>query len=161
MVRSPVAMLASLAPPLVAPERAARDDLRAQIGRLDRELAELAAATYPRIDVSRCRRRGGAGGPRILGLGDLERTRDELFDRLSTLRGHAAAQATRQAQTRERLERMLADPPGHRNLRIANADLGLPGCTTYESRPRLGLIGMLAGWWHVKISSGCPLPWGP
>jgi hypothetical protein len=24
-------------------------------------------------------------------------------------------------------------------------------------RPRLGLIGMLAGWWHVKLSSGCPL----
>jgi hypothetical protein len=160
MVRSLAAMPASLAPPLAAPERAARDDLRAQIGRLDRELAELAAATYPRIDAPH-RGRRGAGGPRILGLGDLERTRDELFDRLSTLRGEAADQATRQAAARQRLERMLADPPGHRNLRIANADLGLPGCTTYESRPRLGLIGMLAGWWHVKISSGCPLPWGP
>jgi hypothetical protein len=158
-------MPASLAPPLAAPERAARDDLRAQIGRLDRELAELAAATYPRIDVPRGGgRRGGAGGPggpHVLGLGDLERTRDELFDRLSALRARASGQATRQAAARERLERMLADPPGHKSVRISNADLGLPGCTSYESRPRLGLIGMLAGWWHVKISSGCPLPWGP
>jgi hypothetical protein len=24
-------------------------------------------------------------------------------------------------------------------------------------RPRLGLIGMLCGWWQVKLSSGCPL----
>jgi hypothetical protein len=24
-------------------------------------------------------------------------------------------------------------------------------------RPRLGLIGMLMGWWQVKLSSGCPL----
>jgi hypothetical protein len=24
-------------------------------------------------------------------------------------------------------------------------------------RPRLGLIGMLMGWWRVVISSGCPL----
>jgi hypothetical protein len=27
-------------------------------------------------------------------------------------------------------------------------------------RPRLGLIGMLMGWWQVKLSSGCPLPAG-
>lgn len=27
----------------------------------------------------------------------------------------------------------------------------------WQVRPRLGLIGMLAGWWHVKLSSGCPL----
>ena len=24
-------------------------------------------------------------------------------------------------------------------------------------KPRLGLIGMLMGWWEVKLSSGCPL----
>jgi hypothetical protein len=27
-------------------------------------------------------------------------------------------------------------------------------------RPRLGLIGMLMGWWQVKLSSGCPLAGG-
>ena len=38
--------------------------------------------------------------------------------------------------------------------------LGVPGCGEYRVVPRLGLIGMLAGWWHVKISSGCPLARG-
>ena len=33
---------------------------------------------------------------------------------------------------------------------------GEPGCGAYVVRPRLGLIGMLAGWWEVKLSSGCP-----
>jgi hypothetical protein len=56
---------------------------------------------------------------------------------------------------------MLADPPGHRGWRISNAQLGLPGCTTYEVVPRLGVLGRLASWWHVKVSSGCPLGWGP
>jgi hypothetical protein len=153
-------MHAALAPPRRAPGLAARGDLRAQIGRLDRELAHLAALTYPRIEpttaVPRC-----AGGPRVLGLGDLERVRDGLVTRLAVLRAGAAEQAARQAGAREELERMLADPPGHRGLRLANSDLGLPGCTTYEVRPRLGLLGMLAGWWHVKVSSGCPLGWGP
>jgi hypothetical protein len=27
----------------------------------------------------------------------------------------------------------------------------------WHVRPRLGLVGMLAGWWQVKLSSGCPL----
>jgi hypothetical protein len=51
---------------------------------------------------------------------------------------------------------MLADPPAHKWLRLSNADLGLPGCTTYHVRPRAGLLGMLMGWWQVKISGGCP-----
>ena len=34
------------------------------------------------------------------------------------------------------------------------------GCGVYQVRPRLGIIGMLAGWWHVKLSSGCPLAQG-
>ena len=37
------------------------------------------------------------------------------------------------------------------------ADVGEPGCGRWHSRPRLGLIGMLMGWWRVKVSSGCPL----
>ena len=39
-------------------------------------------------------------------------------------------------------------------------DLGEPGCGAWEVRPRLGLIGMLMGWWQVKLSSGCPLAGG-
>ena len=45
----------------------------------------------------------------------------------------------------------------HRFVKIANADLGVGGCGVWHVRPRLGLIGMLMGWWQVKLSSGCPL----
>ena len=54
------------------------------------------------------------------------------------------------------LEDMYADPPAHKWRRLTNADLGRPGCTTYHVRPRAGLLGMLMGWWVVKISGGCP-----
>jgi hypothetical protein len=52
---------------------------------------------------------------------------------------------------------MLLAPERHRWERITSADLGEPGCRVWQVRPRLGLIGMLMGWWRVKISSGCPL----
>ncbi len=51
---------------------------------------------------------------------------------------------------------MLADPATYRHARVALRELGLPGCGSYVVRPRLGLVGMLAGWWEVKLSSGCP-----
>jgi hypothetical protein len=150
---------APAAPVRTGAERAARDDLRAQIDRLERELAHLAAATYPRLPAPP-RVDLGTAGPRILGLGDLERVRDGLAARLTTQRSAAAAQAERQAEARELLERMYAEPVAYRGQRLTNADLGLAGCTTYEVAPRLGPVGMLAGWWQVKVSSGCPLP-GP
>jgi hypothetical protein len=136
-------------------ERAARAALRAQIARLDRELATIVTAARPPLD------RGPApasrAGPRILGLGDLERERDRLAERLSTLRAAAAEQAAHQHAAHAELERMLADPPAHKWRRLSNADLGRPGCTTYHVRPRAGLLGMLMGWWQVKVSGGCPL----
>jgi hypothetical protein len=55
---------------------------------------------------------------------------------------------------------MLLDPAKHRFARVACRDLGEPGCGVWQVRPRLGLIGMLMGWWQVKLSSGCPLPRG-
>jgi hypothetical protein len=143
-----------------ASERAARTDLRAQIARLERELAHVAASSYPRLDMSpitpHMRR-----GPRVLALGELEQVRDALAGRLSSLRTAALVQADEQADAREELERMLADPPGHRGRRMTNTQLGLPGCTVYEVRPRFGVLGRLASWWQVKVSSGCPLAWGP
>jgi len=146
-------------PRVLAPERAARSDLRAQIARIERELAHLAAATYPRLP--QIAPVGAGRGPRVLGLGELERVRDGLAERLTRQRSAAAAQAARQADARALLERMYLDPPAHRRVRLVNADLGLPGCTAYEVVPRAGVVGMLAGWWHVKVSSGCPLAWGP
>jgi hypothetical protein len=150
---------APAAPARTGAERAARADLRAQIDRLERELAHLAAATYPRLPAA-APVDAGAPGPRLLGLGELERVRDGLAARLTAQRAAAAAQAERQAEARELLERMYAEPAAYRGERLTNADIGLAGCTTYEVAPRLGIVGMLAGWWQVKVSSGCPLP-GP
>jgi hypothetical protein len=136
-------------------ERAARRTLRAQIARLERDLGAAVIAAYPRLPA------GTAGvssaGPRLLGLEELERVRDDLAHHLADVRAQAAAQADRQAEARLLIERMLLDPGAYRWVRVANADIGEPGCKHWHVRPRLGLIGMLAGWWHVRISSGCPL----
>jgi hypothetical protein len=135
-------------------ERAARATLRAQIARLEREHAAIVAATYPRPAAGTPMH--ALAGPRLLSLGELELVRDALAARVSELQTAVTAQEDRQAAAQAELERMLADPPAHRWRRLSNADLGLPGCTTYHVRPRAGLLGMLMGWWVVKISGGCP-----
>jgi hypothetical protein len=132
-------------------ERAARDSLRAQIARLEREIAGLIVANYPRLDPGPPLR--SHAGPRVLDLGELEQVRDALATRLSGLRTAADAQLLRQAQAARELEEMFRDPPAHKWKLLSGADLGRSQCCTYHVRPRLGLIGMLAGWWH----SGCPL----
>jgi hypothetical protein len=55
------------------------------------------------------------------------------------------------------LEELRRAPERYPWATVTSADLGEPGCTVWRVRPRLGLIGMLMGWWRVKISSGCPL----
>jgi hypothetical protein len=134
-------------------EHAARDTLRGQIARLEREHAAIVAASYPRPAVAPL---PSLGGPRLLSLGELERVRDALAERVVGMQQTAEGQAARQAVALRELDEMLADPPAHKWKRIANADLGRPGCTTYHVRPRAGLLGMLMGWWVVKISGGCP-----
>jgi hypothetical protein len=136
-------------------ERAARRSLRHQIARLERELAEAFVTAY---------RMGGLqppaqqpAQPRVLDLGALERIRDELAERLRAARVMIAERAEVQAANRLQLERMLLEPGKYRFVRIAASDLGEPGCGVWQVRPRLGLIGMLMGWWEVKLSSGCPL----
>ena len=98
--------------------------------------------------------------PRLLDLGELERVRDELAERVHAARVTIAQRADEQAANRLLLERMLLEPGKHRFVRIACSDLGEPGCGAWQVRPRLGLIGMLMGWWQVKLSSGCPLAGG-
>ncbi len=56
---------------------------------------------------------------------------------------------------------MLVAPQEHKWVRVSNEDLGEPGCRHYHARPRLGIVGMLLGWWRVRISSGCPLATAP
>jgi len=144
--------------PLVRPdERSARHDLRSQVGRLERELQETLISGFPRaaLDVSLAPVR--SAGPRVLALGELEDLRDRLSEQLTRARTQLAARAELEERNRRLLERMLLDPATHRDVRIANADLGEGGCGVWHVKPRLGLIGMLCGWWQVKLSSGCPL----
>ena len=140
-------------------ERAARRTLREQIGRLERELASACLAACPRLDPGPPL--PSLAGPRLLSLGELERVRDALAGRLAGVRDDADAQLLRQAESRALLERMLADPPAYKWVRVSNAQLGEPGCKHFHVRPRLGPVGLLMGWWRVKVSSGCPLAWGP
>ena len=139
-------------------ERAARRDLRDQIARLEQELVNVVAAARPRVAMPHV---ASMAGPRMLTLGELETLRDDLAGKLDDLRGELALRADRQAAKRLLIERMLLEPGKYKWVRVDNDDIGEHGCKSWHVRPRLGLIGMLAGWWHVKISSGCPLAWGP
>lgn len=144
------------APSVEIDERAARRALREQIARLEADLGDALITAFPHmaIDVSVA---SAVRGPRLLDLGELERLRDELAERLAGARVRVAELAAEQARKRELLERMLREPRRHKFAQVANRDLGEGGCGVYQVRPRLGIIGMLAGWWHVKLSSGCPL----
>lgn len=143
------------------PERAARRQLREQIARLEHDLVTTATSAHPHLPLPSARPRTPRAGPRLLGLGELEAVRDDLAVRVSDLRGVRARLVDRQAEKRLLIERMLLEPENHPYCRVTNEEIGEPGCKSWHVRPRLGIVGMLAGWWHVKISSGCPLAWGP
>ncbi len=121
-------------------------------------LKMMARATR-RIPVEVVRVRSlGRGVAYDLRAPELEALRDELAESLRVVRGDLTAIAERQEAKRLLIERMLLAPGKFKWVRVTNADIGEPGCKSWHVRPRLGLIGMLAGWWHVKISSGCPRP---
>jgi hypothetical protein len=142
-------------------ERAARRTLRTQIAKLERELAGLVADGFPHIAESPpAGRRIDPVAPSLLNLGQLERTRDELAGRLQQARALVAKRSELERASHELLERMQRDPARYRYVRLPVKDLGESGCGVWEVRPRLGLIGMLAGWWQLKLSSGCPLSRG-
>ncbi len=152
---------AALDPGVATDERAARGTLREQIARLERELANAFVTAFPM---------GGLPQPvpawsppahaRLLDLGELEVVRDELAERLREARTAISRRADEIAEKRLVLERMLLRPSDYKFARIACSELGEPGCGVWQVRPRMGLIGMLMGWWQVKLSSGCPLPRG-
>ena len=66
-------------------DRLARDDLRRQIGKLERELGETFASAFPRRGIDW--RVGALGGPRVLSIGELEEIRDGLANRIADVRG--------------------------------------------------------------------------
>jgi hypothetical protein len=143
-----------------ADERLARFELRRQIGRLERELAGLVAEGFGRVQVGH--RVGAiAAEPRLLDLGEIERLRDELAERVADARATLHERAGAEREKGAVLEAMLAAPAEFKWVKITRDELGLPGCGAWHSRPRLGPIGMLMGWWRVKVSSGCPLAGRP
>jgi hypothetical protein len=140
-------------------ELAARRSLREQIAKLEQALAAAFVAAYPRAQADWSV--PSRGGPRLLGLGELERLRDDLAERLRGARATIAERAEFEERNRVLLERMRLDPGRNKFTRVAAVDVGEYGCGVYRVRPRLGIIGMLMGWWQVKLSSGCPLARGP
>jgi hypothetical protein len=139
-------------------ERPARVELRRQIARLELELSELFTSAFPRPGISYDV--APAGGPRLLGIGELEEVRDRLLSRLADVRQLISDRGYVEDRNRELLERVIAEPEKYHWVRISNEDIGEPGCRHWHSRPRFGLLGMLMGWWRVKLSSGCPLARG-
>lgn len=139
----------------LAPERLVRDDLRRQIAALERKLGELFASAFPRQGIDW--RVGAVGGPRVLDAGELERVRDALVVRLREAQGELGRRAEAEEANRGLIESMIAQPERHRWIKVSNEDLGEAECRHWHSRPRWGILGMLLGWWRVKLSSGCPL----
>lgn len=140
------------------PLRLARRALRAQIDRLERELANAFVTAYTMGGLEHPP--ASQREPRMLDLGELERIRDELVERLRIARITIAEGTARQRANRRYLEEMLREPAKHHFARVSFRDLGFGGCGVWQVRPRLGLLGMLMGWWEVKLSSGCPLAGG-
>jgi hypothetical protein len=144
-------------------ERAVCSALKTQIGRLERECSAIVAGAFPHLSPAELPDATGAaiGGPCLPTLEVLEWTRDRLAGRLRDMRRLATERAEYERSSRELLEGMKLEPGRYKFARLPVRDLGQGGCGVWEVRPRLGLIGMLAGWWHVKLSSGCPLSEGP
>jgi DNA-binding transcriptional regulator YhcF (GntR family) len=143
--------------PSEADERGARRTLRGQIARLEAELA-----AYPE-DAAKMGIEEAAPEPvagptaRIADLGELERVRDRLFDRLKRIRAEVEQRERSQGAARRRLERMVDDPSSHKRESVSAEELGEKGCHSFEGRPAWGPVGALMNWWRVKVSSGCPL----
>ncbi len=148
---------------------AARRSLRGQIAKLERDLADTLVTCFAHassdlaaevahldtpfgVEAGRVR----LAAPRLLTLQELEAQRDDLARRVVDGRRRLSERAGEHERNRVRLERMLLEPGRHKFERIANRELGLGGCGVWQVRPRLGLVGMLAGWWEVRLSSGCP-----
>lgn len=139
-------------------DRLARHELRRQIAVLEKRLGELFASAFPRSGIE-----WGVpavGGPRVLGVADLERVRDALAVRLAEAEAELARQGEIEEANRGLLESMIAEPERYRWIRVAAEDVGERPCQHWHSRPRWGILGMLFGWWRVKHSSGCPLAAG-
>lgn len=132
-------------------ERAARRELRRQVGRLEAELADYRRDLEP-PGAPRLRQ----PEPRIAGVPELERTRDALLAQLAAARAAAARRSRRERRAREVRDAMVADPAAHRWDVVSSAEAGEQGCREWQVGSHLGPLGALMSWWRVKVSGGCP-----
>jgi hypothetical protein len=151
----------SLAGPLSRQDadRAARRALSQQIARLEIELSRIVAEGFPHIPIAPVEPQWRSSA-RLLALGELERHRDRLFAAVQHARGQASQRRELELRSLDLLERMKLEPRRYKFVRLPLEDLGQGKCGAWEVRPKWGLLGMLAGWWELKLSSGCPLPRG-
>ena len=133
-------------------ERLGRRELRRKIARLEAQLASYPEARKPGEPTHPLLRPKG----HVADMAELERTRDELMERLKSARQAADRRGERQLQARARREGMAHEPAAHRWEKVSSEDVGEPGCATWEVQPRWGPVGALMNWWRVKVSSGCP-----
>jgi DNA-binding transcriptional regulator YhcF (GntR family) len=139
-------------PAVAADTRAVRRTLREQIARLEAELAgyqgELAREGPPS---------GRGDAAHLPGVDELERTRDELVERVAEAREALVRHDRRRQGARVRLDAMVAEPAARKWDAVRATELGEPGCATYSVAAAAGPLGALMRWWRVKVSSGCPL----
>jgi hypothetical protein len=133
---------------VIADERAARIQLRGQIAALEAQLSDAVVIAFPHGGVH------GAvpapGGPRLLTLGELERIRDALADRLAQARGVLEERGERQEASRALLERMLLEPSRYKFVRVANRDLG-ERLRRVARAPAPRAHRHADGWWQVAV----------
>jgi hypothetical protein len=141
-------------------EAAARRTLRDQIARLEDELCGLVLSAWPATIPVATAGAGGRGAA-LQSLAQLEQARDALAARSAAARKVLDERGRVQEEARRTREEMLLEPERYRFARVTNAAAGERGCHDWHVRPRFGLLGMLAGWWRVVISSGCPLARAP
>ena len=128
--------LVDVATPRGTDERAVRALMREQIARLERRLAD--AGPSPRAPMTH--------GPCILGLGDLERVRDDLAARVAERERADAARADAIAERRapadadahrpRRPPRRRGHRRGHRRARVPTL-AGLPGARAGRAAGRV------------------------
>lgn len=131
-------------------ERLARRELRRQIARLERELGAYPPDGREPLDFN--------PGAYMPSTEELERVRDRLLEELERAKRAEGERLERESQARRRLEEMILDPGSFKFRAVSGAEVGEPGCKRYWATPRMGPLGILMGWWRVKLSSGCPLP---
>ena len=130
-----------------------REFLR-NIESLERELQQIIIALTPANRHTRTV--PSAARPHLLSLAELEIVRDGLAAELDSVRETLAVQIHTRRDKRMLLKRMTEEPVKFRWARVTTVDLGEPGCRSWEVVPKLGPVGMLANWWRIRISSGCP-----